>query len=121
MTVRLRSRHELRRDDPARAAAVLNDDLLAEAGGQALRDQPRREIGASAGLRGDDANDFGRISLTGRVHRTEYRRGSAAYSRHIPWELHSSVCTLVVSLAMLARIRVTGESYTTPRLCPLSL
>ena len=39
------------------------NDLLAEAGGQRLRDDARREFRAAARRGGDDAHDFGRVGL----------------------------------------------------------
>ena len=62
-----RFRDHVARDDAA--AAVLHDDLLAERCRQPLRDEPRDEVAAAAGLGRHDAHGFGREVLRTRTCR----------------------------------------------------
>ncbi len=60
--------HDVRRDDAARAAAIVHDHGLAQAASQSLHDQARREIVAAARLRGHQAYGLAWIVLAGRRH-----------------------------------------------------
>ena len=62
-------------DGAARAAAIFDDHLLAEALGQSLRDHARTEVGAAAGLGGHDAYRPVRILLCLNRHGGDQRAG----------------------------------------------
>src|SRR5262249_40895175 len=48
VAIRIRARHRLSADDAARSSAILDDKLLAEDSAQALREQPRYDVGGAA-------------------------------------------------------------------------
>jgi hypothetical protein len=49
----------------ANRAAVVDDDLTAERGCEALRGDPREDVRRAAGFGGDDTNDLRRVLLRG--------------------------------------------------------
>ena len=57
-------------------AAVIHDHLLAKAGRQPLREQPRDQVGAAAGFGGDHAHGLDRVILRRRDVRADNENGN---------------------------------------------
>jgi hypothetical protein len=85
VAIRRRLCDQVSRDDAA--AAVLHDDLLAKGRRQALRDEPRDEVAASAGFGCHDAHGLRWILLRVRCAR-DGENGCEAASCELPNPVH---------------------------------